>query len=273
MIPAYLLGVIRQGFCSSFPSLPNSKPDSTNTGVPAGTSLTASGSLNITTNGTVVDAKDVTGDIYINANNVTIKNSKVHSSGGSSAMGIRIADGKTGTQILNSEIYTTNGGYEGILGGDLVACGNYIHGWENGMTIGGNSTVQANYFDKLAGGQAGPHYDGIEVYFGSNIKVWGNNIRMTDPSGNWLDDTGAINLTAWAGDIDNVEMKGNWVGGGGYTIYVDEQGGYNATDVSITNNKWYRSSYQWGTHLIRDNNSVVSWTGNTFEDNGQAIAE
>ncbi len=259
-------------FCSTFPSAPSAKPDATNTGVPAGTVLTPGGSLNITDNGTVIDAKDVS-DIYVDANNVTIKNSKVHSSGGSATMGIRIADGKTGTKILNSEIYTTNGGYEGILGGDLIACGNYIHGWENGMTVGGNSMIQANYFDKLAGGQAGPHFDGIEVYFGSNIKVWGNNIQMTDVNGNWLDDTGAINLTAWAGGIDNVEMNGNWIGGGSYTLYVDEQGGYNATNVKITGNKWYRNSYQWGTHLVRDNNSVSVWSGNVFEDNSQIISK
>ena len=260
-------------FCNALPSMPSVKPDATNTGVPTGITLAASGSISVTVNGTVIDSKDVNGDVYVNANNVTIKNSKIHSSGGSATMGIRIADGKTGTKILDSEIYTNNGGYEGILGGDLIACGNYIHGWENGMTIGGNSIVQANYFDKLAGGQASPHFDGIEVYFGGNITLWGNNIRMTDTSNNWLGDTGAINVTAWSGNIATVDIKGNWLGGGSYTVYVDEQNGSQATNVTITDNKWYRGSAQYGTHLIRDNSSVVTWSGNVYEDNGQVIAK
>ena len=40
----------------------------------AGTTLTPSGSITVTTAGTVIDGKDVTGEITVSANNVTIKN-------------------------------------------------------------------------------------------------------------------------------------------------------------------------------------------------------
>lgn len=260
------------GFCDTFPSLPASKPDATNTGVPSGTSLSAyTGPTSITAAGTVIDGRDITQTLTINAPNVTIRNSKIHPGSGSATKGIIL--NSTGTKILNSEIYTSGGGYVGIDGSDAVVCGNYLHGWENAMTVGGNMTIQANYIDKLAAAQSGPHYDGIEIYYGGDSKIWGNNIRLTSPSGSWLDDTGAINLTAWTVNIDNVEMNGNWLGGGGYSIYVDEQSGKQATNVVITNNTWYRDSYLWGTHLIRDNSSVTAWTGNIFDDNGQVLAK
>jgi hypothetical protein len=259
------------GFCDTSPALPSVKPTASNTGVPVGTTLSPSGSITITVAGTVIDAKDITGSIAVNANNVTIKNSKIKVSG---YYGVTIGNGVTGTKIINNEIYTTSGGYVGLFVRNAFVCGNYIHGFENPMTVDGGMMIQANYIDKLQGNQAEPHYDGIEIYGGgAATKVWGNNIYMTDTSGDWLGDTGAINLTAWAGNISDVEIHGNWLGGGTYTLYVDEQGGYNATNVRITNNRWYRNSYVYGTHLIRDNSSVTTWTSNVFDDTSQAIAK
>ena len=52
-------------------------PDATNTGVPAGVTLTPSGPLNIRTAGAVVSGLDITGWVEINAPNVTLKNCKV----------------------------------------------------------------------------------------------------------------------------------------------------------------------------------------------------
>lgn len=49
-----------------------------NVGVPSGTSLTPSGSITVTTNGAVVSGKDVTGTITVDANNVTIQNTRVN---------------------------------------------------------------------------------------------------------------------------------------------------------------------------------------------------
>ena len=261
-------------FCATFPSLPSTRPTAQNTGVPAGTTLTPSGGMTITKDATVIDARDITGMIHVNANNVTIMNSKVHISGGPSDIAIRVKAGVNGTKILRSEIYSDSGAYVGIIADNTTVCGSYLHGWENAMTVGGGSMIQANYIDRLAGGQAGPHFDGIEVYGGgAPSRLWGNHIRLTDPQGEWLSDTGAINLTAWSGDIDDVEMNGNWLGGGSYTLYVDEQNGDQATNVKITNNRFYRGSASAGTHLIRDSSSVTVWRENAFEDNSEAISK
>src|SRR6185312_7570768 len=52
-------------------------PTPSTTGVPSGTTLTASGPITVTTPGTVIDGKDVTGGIDVQADDVTIRNSRV----------------------------------------------------------------------------------------------------------------------------------------------------------------------------------------------------
>ena len=54
-------------------------PDASNTGVPAGTVLTPSGGLTITTAGAVINAREITGQVVVNAPNVTIRNSRIRS--------------------------------------------------------------------------------------------------------------------------------------------------------------------------------------------------
>jgi len=92
------------GFCDSFPALPSTKPVAANTGVPAGTTLTASGRYLGQYCWYGHQCQNVSGGISINANNVTIQNSKITTNG---YYGIIIANGVTGTKILDNEIYTT----------------------------------------------------------------------------------------------------------------------------------------------------------------------
>jgi len=70
-------------------------------GVPAGTELTDSGKLVVRADGTVIDAMDVEGPIYVKANDVRITNSRI-TYGGNYL--IRIYSGYTGTVIEDSDI-------------------------------------------------------------------------------------------------------------------------------------------------------------------------
>lgn len=258
--------------CQTFPALPAPKPIASNTGVPVGTSLTASGSITASTANMVIDGKDVTGTIDVFANNVTIKNTRLKSNG---YYGIRINGSVSGTRVLHSEIFAPapSGNYIGINadGTNSFICGNYLHGFENAMTITGSSSIiQANFIEKLFYiTSPPPHYDGIEVYGGNNQKLWGNNILMTDNAGNWLSDTGAINPTAYGGsNIDNVEINGNWFGGGSNTLNLGQQDTSILSNVKVTNNHWYRSP----AGICRCNDPPPSvWSGNVWDDTGATI--
>lgn len=260
--------------CTTYPALPAQQPNTSNTGIPSGTNLTAyTGSLTISTAGTVIDSKIISGDLKINANNVTIKNSRL-STGGYFAV---TSNASSGVKLVNNEILSSNGGnkYVGVIGKYELICGNYIHGFENPISMySGGAVIQANLIDKFEAGQADPHSDGIEIYGGSNYKIWGNNIMLTAPSGSWLTATGAINVSDDSSVIDNVEIHGNWLGGGSYTLYVDDKFGYNISNVKITDNVFYgipptgRAAY--GPIFIRSGGTVTTNTGNKWE-NGQAL--
>jgi hypothetical protein len=254
--------------CSVFPSLPAARPSATNTGVPSGTALTASSTITVTTAGSIVDAKNVTGSIFVNANNVTIRNTRVTMNSG--WYGIQVADGVTGTKILHSEITTPAGGYTGITMSNGIVCGCNISRWENGMTIGGNMIVQANYVHSLQGG-AGAHFDAIEHYSGSNNKVWGNTLLVNNPDGSWMSETGALNVTPTWGPIDNLDVRGNVFGGGSYSLYVREGSAGIYTNVNVQDNRWIRNSALWGPMSVAPN--PVKWSGNVWDDNGQAISQ
>jgi hypothetical protein len=259
--------------CSTYPKLPSVKPTATTAGIPAGTSLTTyTGPMTITTDGTVIDGKTLTGSLVINANNVTVKNSKIHATG---YYGITTSDGHTNVSFINNEIYGTTGDqmYEGILGDNTFVCGNYIHGFENGLTISDNMTVQSNFIEKLNSPSSSAHYDGIEVYSGSNIKIWGNNILMTDASGAWLGETGAINITPTWANVNNIELRGNWIGGGSFTLNLDEQGGYHLTNLTVTNNRWYGSAPSGFAAYgpIRASTLITTFTGNVWDTSGAPV--
>ncbi len=260
------------GFCDTYPALPSSKPDATNTGVPNGTNLTAyTGPMTITTAGTVIDGKIITGSLVISANNVTIKNSKIHATG---YYGIT-SDGPTNTKVLYSELYALSSDtqYVGLNASNTFFCGNHVYGFENALTIGGGNTIQANFIEKLDSSASGPHYDGIEVYSGSNTAIWGNNILMTDKSGNWLADTGAINVTPTWSNVSNIVIHGNWIGGGSNTLNLDEQGGYKLTNLTVTNNRWYGSAPKGYAAFgpIRAQNLISTFTGNVWDATNQPL--
>ncbi|MFC7590531.1 hypothetical protein ACFQYP_47700 [Nonomuraea antimicrobica] len=79
---------------SASPSAPAERawPGPGNTGVPEGVRLRKSGSLRVTKNGTVIDGLEVTGYITVEADDVTIRNTRVRGTkgwwGSSSARGV-----------------------------------------------------------------------------------------------------------------------------------------------------------------------------------------
>lgn len=239
---------------------PPQYPNATNTGVPDDTVLTPSGSLVINTPGTVIDARDVSGTITINASNVTIRRTRVR---GSDFALIRVKEGATGVLIEDCEIdgrgVSGTSNSTGVVGPVTVRRCN-IFGVENGISPFGGSQVEANYIHDLGAPEA-PHYDGIQIDGGeSNIVIRGNTI-INDYS-----QTSAVMIDNYFGPISNVSVEGNRLIGGGYTVYSDGNfDGGAITGVSFTDNRMGEG--QWGYALIRNN--TVTESGNV-DDNTDA---
>jgi hypothetical protein len=251
--------------CASFPAQPANKPSASTTGVPAGTSLAVTnGDVTVTTAGAVVDARDIRGTLFVNANNVTVRNSRIHPASGENSFGIRIGDGKTGTKVLHSEIGTDSGGYVGILGDSVVACADNIFGFGNGLTIGGGTTIQANWIHNLAQPGSDPHIDGVELYDGANVTAIGNVIVVPTGGGG----VNAWNLTAFYGNVSHVVISGNWLDGGTYTLGVRQAQGHTYSDVKVLGNRF-------GRHFLYGPDDVspgpITESGNVWDDTGAAL--
>jgi hypothetical protein len=130
-------------------------PDPSNTGVPSGVPLRASGSLTITQPGTVVSGLQVTGTIDILANNVTIENTRViqnQSCGPTDACGnsaIQIESGLTGVVIKNVETASVPGDTcEHDIrntGSSLTIEGAYLHACDSNVYAAGPTVLKNSY--------------------------------------------------------------------------------------------------------------------------------
>jgi hypothetical protein len=201
-------------------------PDPTNTGVPAGVTLSPSGSITVTQAGTVISGKLVTGTIDVLANNVTIENTKVIQNttcGPTSTCGnyaIRLDEAASGTTIRNVETSTVAGDTcEHDIrntGGTLTIENAYLHACDSNIYAVGPTTLKNSYgIAKIAMSE-----DHIEnVYFNETtfnavhdtlLNPVGQTAVIFGNSGGGTDVTNCSN---------HLTITESLIGGGGYTLY------------------------------------------------------
>jgi hypothetical protein len=241
-------------------------PDASNTGVPAGTNLTPSGSITITTAGAVVSGLDINGTVNINANNVTFERSRVRSG---SFTAVRIQSGRTGVIIQDVEVNgvgTGNEGDNGIAGEGATIRRVNVYNVENGITPQSSNSpmlIEDSYIHDLKASGA-PHYDGIQIDGGlSNITIRHNTV--SNPHGQ----TAALMIDNYFGTISNITVDNNRLLGGGYTVYSDGQfSGGSITGVRLTNNRLGRGAFGYASIV----NNTPTWSGNVDDTTGQTVS-
>lgn len=147
----------------STPPVASDYPTATNTGVPAGTVLTNSAGMVVSTANTVIDGKRISGDVDIRASGVMIKNSEISgrviNDNVNSAPSFTIEDSQVGSDTGCST--ATNG---------AVGTQNYtalrvkLVGYVDGFRIGGDNVLIQDSFVKLCGTNPDYHSDGIQAY-------------------------------------------------------------------------------------------------------------
>jgi hypothetical protein len=187
-------------------------PDATSTGVPAGTVLKPSGPLRVTANGTVIEGFDVTGQITVEADDVTIRDVRVRGTGGS----LIILHG-TGLLVEDSELDGRGGGSPAIGFHDYTLRRVDIHDVAEGPRISGdNVTIEDSYVHNLV--QVGAnHTDAVQVVGGSGIVVRGNTLRVDNPATGTLGNA-AFQFGEDKAPVRNCLVEGNFLDGGNYTI-------------------------------------------------------
>jgi hypothetical protein len=273
-------------------------PDTTNTGVPAGTTLTPSGSITASTNGQVIDGKDITGSVTIAADNVTIRNSRVFTDNSGSTAVININDGADNFTLEDSEVggngSTTNAPESGVWnhynnpGAQVIR--SYIHGspdnWEGRVDLVKDSymvvdaalpgshdeniyvwctTVNVDHSTLIN------HHEQTATVFGDTLGCGGNDYTVTD---SLLAGGGFTLYSQAAGESHSIPDAKTVVTGNrfarclGTTKYNSGSGGTTCSAGPDSNGVFPYGGY-FG--LAAGFNGPTTWSGNVWDDNSQAV--
>jgi hypothetical protein len=236
--------------------------------------------MTVTKNGAVIDTKDISGGLEIEANNVTVKRTRVRCGDGNC---ITIHNDKTGTVIQDTEVGGgANGTTDTGVGVGIVVAANgtksasttridrvNVHHTTDGLRSDGNLTVTNSYIHD-PDPAPGLHGDGSQTTGWSNM-VFRNNVIIGG-----LNSAIFLNQESPNPSISNVVVDGNLLEGTkknaqdftSFPLYVN--GG--CSNVTVTNNAFNRIGY---AAALDDSggSAIVAWSNNVYADNGEAVAK
>jgi hypothetical protein len=233
-------------------------PDATNTGVPAGTTLTNSGSLTVTQDGAVIQNLNITGNITIHANNVTIRNTRITSG---DYYPIAYYDtGHSGLLVEDTQIIGTSSDVTaGISFDNYTARRVDISGTADGLKANDNVLIEDSYVHDLAyDAAAGTHNDGVQTTGGSNVTLRHNTFKLSMSDGI----NSCIQMGNEGGDNLNWLVTNNLFDGGGWEINASPAG----TNRTFTNNRFTHNS-AYGVGYVGNS----TWTGNYYDNDGATV--
>lgn len=233
-------------------------PDETNTGVPVGTSLTSSGSFTVTTNGAVIDSLNVTGQIVVRANNVTIRRTRITSG---DYYPIDYTGSHTGLLVEDCEILGTSYNVTaGLSFNNYTARRVFVTGCADGFKADANALIEDCYVDGLAIGPS-THNDGVQATGGSNVTLRHNTFKLGDEPGV----SAVVQLGNEWDTNSNWLIENNLIDGGGWSINASSDPADNPGAQVINNRFTRRAGYGAGGI------GGAVWTGNYYDDDGTPV--
>ena len=244
--------------------MPSSWPNASNTGVPAGTALKASGSITVSTAGTVISGLDINGCVDVKASNVVIKNSRITC--GRTTPAVRVYSGVTNLLVEDSEIDGAGTSPACIGYGEYTLFRSNLHDCVDGVEVGRDTAIEYSYVHDLSRG-SGTHDDAIQTLGGVNILIVGNTLQAyradTDDPMNASIQTGHLNE-----NLTNALVAYNYMDGGNYTVNAgaDSTNGYKISGYVFTGNRFgrdfrYGPVSELGTGITFDSSNVWADTG------------
>jgi hypothetical protein len=244
-------------------------PNATNTGVPAGTTLTrVDGNLHIKTSGTY-SGLDVYGTVYIEAPDVTVKNSIIRgSSSPSTSQGLvnNYTASATNFVLQDSELVpaVSSMWFDGVQGSNITLRRVNIHGVQDGMKVmGDNVTIQDSWIHGLVlwpdPNKPGQyiHDDGVQVLGGKNIHISGNTIEGGNNS--------ALQVTQTLSAVTNLALTDNVLGGGACTVNLQDLPLTSMSGIAVQDNQFLHTS-TYNCPITAYNGVSFTNTGNTWID-------
>lgn len=232
------------------------------TGIPAGVTLSNSGSITLSTPGQVVENKNINGTVSITAKGCKLRNCRITSG----AYTIITARQDSTTEIDHCEIVGNGSGQNGFDGTGWVHHCRIIK-CENPINIAGDDAlIEWNDIHDMKGVSTS-HIDGIQADGDIDGLIIRNN-RLDNKN----DDTSAVMLDNYWGAIKNVTVENNFLGGGSFPAYLDGQfnGSSNATNIIYRNNHMRKGG--WGSYFYwQQAGSGCKREGNTDYQTGANV--
>jgi hypothetical protein len=214
-------------------------PDATNTGVPAGTSLTTTGSQTVTDDGTVLDGLEIKGTVTVAASDVTIENSRVVApAGGSGSFAILLEEGADDFTIKDSEVEGPASSKDGLESAVWNHYGNpgantsgvYFHDcadcWE------GSGTFRDSYM-VVDAAYSGSHDEDIYVCGGTVHVLHSTLINRHRQTAAVFGDTSGCGA-------NHLSITGSLLAGGGYVLYPQANSDSPTGTMNISENRFAR---------------------------------
>ncbi len=244
-------------------------PNAGNTGIPTGTNLTNyTGSCNITTANTVIDAKSINCDLSIQANNVTIKNSKI------TASNIGVNGGSL--LLIDSEVdFGNNINGEGLKGTNFIVRRANMYGGKRQVWCD-NCTVEDSYLhDQLSDPTGVTHESSLRVESFAVMRhntLWCNAPDFPPDAGCSANQTGYPDFSPIH---DNTFDKNLYMATtGGTCSYGGDNPGkpYNNNPLNATNIRSTNNIFQRGTRM-NDRNSIPASDKRRYTCGGYGVVD
>ncbi len=258
-------------------------PDSTNTGVPAGTTLKSqTNDITVTTPGTTIKDVALEGSISVEANNTTIEDTDVTVNGtqtcGESCggRGIWIKPGVTGTLIQNVACH--GGALSGsnvtqycVMSNNSTTTIKQLYAYNCTECLAGPMNLSNSFINESGATIPQEHYEDI-YYGGGGGPLIVNHNTMLNQQGQ----TAVVFASVDFGNQTTLTITNNLMAGGGYTIYGggSGSGGKVVGPVTITGNRFSREFYpNGGSYGVAAymNEAVTSWSGNVWDETLKSV--
>lgn len=247
-------------------------PDATTTGITAthcpnwAATKTNTSGRTLNTAGQTVNYEEITGQITVNAANVTLNCVKINANGNLYGLNC-LTTNCANLNVTNTEIWGSSSANVILRGANgawaTVTRGNIRDGDKDNMKIRGNAALIDSYVHGFIIDPA-DHNDAIQIESGVNIDIRGNRI-----DGPFQSQTAAIIAKSDFGVINNLRLHGNRLSGGSFILYLVTGGFGPPTNVIVANNTFERNSWLHGDISSETNAShCLEWYGNVWHDGG-----
>lgn len=244
---------------------PGIKPDATNTGVPAGVSLTVvDHDVTVTEDGAHVDAQDIRGILTIRANRVRITRSIVRArpvEGRGAAINV-----VSGVDVVleDTEVAIANpaDGLDGVWARAVTARRLNVHGASDGMKIGSGSAIEHSYVHDLV--TFTPAFNkAVAISGGVGIRLTGNRLEVGR-------DQGAALQVTQTTPVEGMLVDANWLDGGGCTMNLSHRG-QSALTLTVRGNRFGGDSLHFHCAILKSTQTTLLGDGNVWDDTGEPV--